>query len=410
MDPNSTIDSVKLGMAAGMVTLPGNAPKAGNAADGQFQKLLDQYAKAEDKPAAVQDTAGRDQYAAEDKAVYTEKDSQEYQEGPEKTQDDPLEQMKKLAEYGYALTRPEGSLGVLTLNGQEYQNGEYRIGWKDDYFVVIPDEGLDPEQLDQILNGAPQTFSGDDDFSGVLVKFDESMDKDAGVHLTEEQLSAGEPVVASTAVTEQVSAPETKEAPVEQQEQAQQPQQQPVEPEKKEEEVKTTVPGGEHVQTVFRNLQSAPIKVGENFDAGQVKTEDVNDQIAQQVVPAMEQGQTKVELQLTPETLGAVKVEITQNENGALHVAISAQNSQARSLLEKNADGLQSLLAARSQSPVQVEVQRGESQPEQTYDGHNGHPSQQQQQQEQRSSHAQSSEDFLHQLRLGLVEETDDEA
>ena len=126
----------------------------------------------------------------------------------------------------------------------------------------------------------------------------------------------------------------------------------------------------------------------------------------------MEQGQTKVELQLTPETLGSVKVEITQSENGALHVAISAQNSEARNLLAKNADSLQNLLAARSQAPVQVEVQRQEeSQPKDPYNGQNGHPSQdqQQQQQQRQSEHARSGEDFLHQLRLGLVDETEDE-
>lgn len=397
MDPNSAIDPVKLGAAA--LTMPVSTPKAGNAADGQFQKLLDQYAAGDkQQPAQTQGTTGKDQSASGDRSVYTEKkDAVEHHEDAGKGQDDPLEQMKKLAEYGYALTRPEGSLGTLTLNGQEYQNGEYYIGWKDDYCVVIPDTGLDPEQLDQILNGQSQIFEEGDDLSGVLVKFDDPLNKDAGVHLTEQQLSAGEPVVDST-VAQTEAVPEVKEElPAEPQ---------PSEP--KEEEVKAEVTGGEHVQTVFRNLQSAPIKVGDSFGAGQVRAEDVNDQIAQKVIPAAEQGQTRVELQLNPEALGAVKVEITQGENGVLHVAISAQNSEARSLLERNADGLQSLLAARSQAPVQVEVQRGESQPDQSYDGHNGHPSQQQQQQ-RNSDHAQSSQDFLHQLRLGLVEETDDD-
>lgn len=423
MDPNSAIDPVKLGTVAAALTVPVSTPKAGNSADGQFQKLLDQYAKAEEKPAQAQSTAGKDQNTAEDRTVYTEKDVQEYHEDDGKPQDDPLEQMKKLAEYGYALARPEGSLGVLTLNGQEYQNDQYYIGWKDDYCVVIPDAGLDPEQLDEILKGQAQIFEEGDDLSGVLVKYDDPQNKDAGVQLTQEQLSAGEPVVASAADT--AVAPEVKEQPVEQRPVEQRPvEQQPAEHQpvehqlveqqlsepKEEEEVKVTVPGGEHIQTVFRNLQSAPIKVGDNFSTDQVKAEDVNSQIAQKVIPAVEQGQNRVELQLTPETLGTVKVEIVQRENGGLYIAISAQNSQARGLLEKNAGSLQAMLAGRAQAPVQVEV-REESQPEQAYDGHNGNPSQQQQQQqEKQSGHAQSSQDFLHQLRLGLVEETEGES
>ena len=152
-------------------------------------------------------------------------------------------------------------------------------------------------------------------------------------------------------------------------------------------------------------MKAAPVKVGETYDAPQAQ--DVNEQIAAQVLPALEQGQTKVELQLTPEHLGSVKIEITQSENGSLHVAISAESSQTRNLLEKHSDSLQNLLAERSQAPVRVEVQRQEeSQPKNPYDGHNGQNQQQQQQEQHKPRHPQNSQDFLHQLRLGLVDGT----
>ena len=398
MGPNNSMDPVILA-ATPAVPVVGNPSKTTGAADSQFQKLLDQYANSTDKPAQTPSASDKPQYAAGENRDPAEQttaaaDQPKSQDEAPQAEDDPLEQMKKLAEFGYVLARPEGSVGVLTLNGQEYQSDEYYIGWKGDKCVVIPDSGLDSQQLGEILEGKSQIFTGDDDLSGVL---EAPVDpENPGVQLTAEQM-AGEPVTENVETILQKTAAAPQEAVQST-------------PSPKEEDTEVKVTGHENVQTVFRNLQAAPIKVGESFSADRTEAEDVNDQLAQQIVPAIEQGQTKVELQLTPETLGSVKVEITQSENGALHVAISAQNSEARNLLARNADSLQSLLAARSQAPVQVEVQRQEeSQPQQqNYDGHNGAPSQQQQQQKQ-SEHAKSSEDFLHQLRLGLVDETEDE-
>lgn len=408
MGPNNSMDSITL---AATTTVPviGNTSKTTGAADGQFQKLLDQYASPADNPAqTTQSASDKPQYAADETrdttGQTTASDEARFQDEAPRSEDDPLEQMKKLAEYGYVLARPEGSIGALTLNGQEYLRDEYYIGWKGDNCVVIPDSGLDPEQLGEILNGQSQVFGEDDDFSGVLEPPQDILKP--GEALNEAQM-AGEPVTedvnAILAKTDAAAKPVVDDTV---------PQMAP-DARKAEEENNTEVKvtGHESIQTVFRNLQSAPIKVGESFIAEQTESDDVNSQLAQQIIPAVERGQTKVELQLTPETLGSVKVEITQSESGALHVAISAQNSEARSLLAKNADSLQSLLVARSQAPVQVEVQRQEdSQPKDPYNGQNGHPSQDQQQQQQRQSeHAKSNEDFLHQLRLGLVDETEDE-
>ena len=407
MGPNNSMDPITLAATAA-VPVVGNTSKNTGAADGQFQKLLDQYATSADKPAqATQSTPDKPQYATDETHDTTDQssaasDEAKLQDEAPRAEDDPLEQIKKLTEYGYVLARPEGSIGTLTLNGQEYLRDEYYIGWKGDKCVVIPDSGMDPEQLGEILNGQSQIFAEGDDFSGVLEPPQDILKP--GDPLTETQM-AGEPVTedvnAILAKTDAAAKPVVDDTV---------PQLAPGVTAKVEEEGRTEVKvtGHESAQTVFHNVQSAPIKVGESFSADRTEPEDVNNQLAQQIVPAVEQGQTKVEIQLTPETLGSVKVEITQSENGALHVAISAQNSEARNLLARNADSLQSLLAARSQAPVQVEVQRQEEsqQPQQqNYDGHNGAPSQQQQQQRQ-PEHAKSGEDFLHQLRLGLVDET----
>lgn len=419
MGPNNTMDPITL--AASSVPMIGNTSKNTGAADGQFQKLMDQYANAAEKPAQSTETtpsaSDKPQYATDEThddtatdGTTTATDKAEVQDEAPKAEDDPLEQMKRLAEYGYILARPEGSIGTLTLNGQEYLRDEYYIGWKGDNCVVIPDSGLDEEQLGEILNGQSQIFAEGDEFSGVLEPPQTILAP--GEPLTAQQME-GEPVTENVAAILEKTAAAAAKTDAEIAADTSPQVVQTVAAPKTEEDDSTQVQvtGHESAPTVFRNLQSAPIKVGETVQTSQTEqTEDVNDQLVQQIIPAVEQGQTKVELQLTPETLGSVKVEITQAENGTLHVAISAQNTEARNLLAKNADGLQSLLAARSQAPVQVEVQRQEeSQANNSYDGHNGHPEQQQQQKQQQSEHARSGEDFLHQLRLGLVDGLDDD-
>lgn len=158
-------------------------------------------------------------------------------------------------------------------------------------------------------------------------------------------------------------------------------------------------------QPVFRDVESAPVKVGEAPAAENSRpADDLDSQIGPQLVQALEQGESRVELQLTPESLGSVKVEIVHSQDGTLHVALTAQNPQTRDLLEKHAEGLQSMLSARTQDQVRVQVQHQEESQRQDnhpYDGHNGqnHP----QQQQHRQHTPQSSQDFLDQLRLGLI-------
>lgn len=158
-------------------------------------------------------------------------------------------------------------------------------------------------------------------------------------------------------------------------------------------------------EPVFHDVKAAPIKVSDTAQVRETEdTPDVDRQLDNRLTQALLQGETRVELQLTPEHLGAVKVEITRTAEGTVHVSLSAQNGQTRSLLEKHASDLQNTLGARTQGQVRVEVNKQEEsqrRDENPYEGHNGQGQRQQEHRRQRQTH--SGEDFLQQLRLGLI-------
>lgn len=159
--------------------------------------------------------------------------------------------------------------------------------------------------------------------------------------------------------------------------------------------------GGE--TPVFHEVRDIPVKVGEAPAAAQTQEIPVEEQVGAKLTEALQSGDTHVEIQLAPENLGKVTVEVTLHEDGALHVAIHAENSRTHSLLERSTDSLAAALARETRQEVQVEVPRQqESQQQNFYDGRQGHGHQGRQQQQQRQDQ-RSGEDFLHQLRLGLV-------
>lgn len=154
---------------------------------------------------------------------------------------------------------------------------------------------------------------------------------------------------------------------------------------------------------VFREVREIPVKVGEAPAAAETPETPVEDQIGPKLAEALKTGDTRVEIQLAPESLGKVTVEVTLHEDGALHVALHAENSQTRGLLERSADSLAAMLGRDARQEVQVEVPRQqESQQQNFYDQQQGHEHQQDRQQ-QRRQERQGGEDFLHQLRLGLI-------
>ena len=155
---------------------------------------------------------------------------------------------------------------------------------------------------------------------------------------------------------------------------------------------------------VFRDVREIPVKVGEAPAAEETPETPVEDQIGPKLAEALKSGDTRVEIQLAPDTLGKVTVEVTLREDGALHIALHAENSQTRGLLERSADNLMAMLGRDARQEVQVEVPRQqESQQQNFYDGQQGREHQGRQQEQEHQQERQGGEDFLQQLRLGLV-------
>lgn len=397
----STTDLTKLAMTAMGMSMAGRSSKAAGAVEGQFQKLLEQRAKPARKPAEDTNVGKQQDQGSVDRPAEDGVEQSEAKDGQaeaEKTgvsaqqpqREKPLEQAKRLAEMGAAFFQPEEDLTWIDCDWETkeifgaYGPDEYIVAVVDGQRENIPIAGLNPQQIDQLqqITGSLQQLASAEDPEG-----------DAMLEATDPTADHSPAKLLEKVVDEQTGKTIGQTA------------EELLTPQEDEDSQVELVDAQQAPEQVFQDVKAAPVKVGETYDAPQAQ--DVNEQIAAQVLPALEQGQTKVELQLTPEHLGSVKIEITQSENGSLHVAISAESSQTRNLLEKHSDSLQNLLAERSQAPVRVEVQRQEeSQPKNPYDGHNGQNQQQQQQEQHKPRQPQNSQDFLHQLRLGLVDGT----
>ena len=159
------------------------------------------------------------------------------------------------------------------------------------------------------------------------------------------------------------------------------------------------------IRPLFRATDDIPEKVGENYEALAPEAEDAPQKLAATLTHALEQGQSRVEIQLNPANLGELTVEITRNVDGALSVVLSTVNEKAAAILRQHSGALQTAMMGSAQAPVTVEVQ----QPQQAEDANqflnpDGRNNQnQQQQQKQDQPHKGANEDFLQQLRLGLV-------
>ena len=156
---------------------------------------------------------------------------------------------------------------------------------------------------------------------------------------------------------------------------------------------------------LFKDVKAAPVKVGENFQLD-TQQADMDDQLAETIRSAAQQGLKQVEIKLSPENLGSLTIKLTQSADGTLQVVLHTSTTKAAALLTQHLDRLDMALQNYGQTQVHVEVQRNEDsqQAQQQFqqadpDGHNRQ--QQQQQQRQENEH---SGDFLQRLRLGLVD------
>lgn len=159
---------------------------------------------------------------------------------------------------------------------------------------------------------------------------------------------------------------------------------------------------------LFKDVKATPVKVGENF---QLDTEnsDMEENLADTIRYAAQQGLRQIEIKLSPENLGSLTVKLTQAADGTLQVVLHAANPKAANLLSQHLDGLNAALQGYGQNnEVRVEVQRNEDsqqaqQQQQQQTDPNGHNRQSQQQQQRQEE--QHSGDFLQRLRLGLFED-----
>ena len=148
------------------------------------------------------------------------------------------------------------------------------------------------------------------------------------------------------------------------------------------------------------------MKVGEAEGTEQTNEADVVQQVNDHIAQVIQSGESTVTVRLNPENLGEVTVEVSMKSDGVLNVAISARNDDTRALLERHTAHLQELVSSRTQQSVEVNVQRQQEshqdQNQQSYDGHNGHA--QDGQERRRRQHGQTNpQDFMQQLRLGLI-------
>lgn len=155
-------------------------------------------------------------------------------------------------------------------------------------------------------------------------------------------------------------------------------------------------------QPLFDRTEHMPVKVGE-ADTLDATEPDFAPRLAKAITEAEQEGARHVELKLAPEHLGKLSVELTQGKDGVLHIVFHAENEQAMKLLQEHSATLVSMLHGSHSGEIQVEVprpQQGEQpwqQPEQQPGQQHGRNPQEQGRQRQ------SAEDFLQQLRLGLM-------
>ena len=159
-------------------------------------------------------------------------------------------------------------------------------------------------------------------------------------------------------------------------------------------------------QPVFRDIKAVPIKVGEVYQAepateNAVELKNLGDTLKQ----AIDRGENRLELQLQPAELGRIRVEMRWSSEGALHVVLHAENARTQGLLEKDMAGLQLLLGRETQQEVKIELSRQQEASRQSFDDgrQNGEQQQHQRQEQEQQSSRHSGQDFLHQLRLGLI-------
>ena len=96
-------------------------------------------------------------------------------------------------------------------------------------------------------------------------------------------------------------------------------------------------------QPLFKDVEAAPVKVGENFQLDTQQPE-MDDHLADAIRFAAQQGLRQMEIKLSPENLGNLTIKLTQAADGTLQVVLHAANLKAANLLNQHLDNLNAAL------------------------------------------------------------------
>jgi len=163
-------------------------------------------------------------------------------------------------------------------------------------------------------------------------------------------------------------------------------------------------------QPVFDHVEHIPVKVADPAPVVDTEQPQMLDTIADTVQANLTQVGDTIRIQLKPEHLGTITLELT-DVHGKIGLAVHAESSKTVELLTRHAGELGALMENRTGREVTVQVQH--NQPgEQPNDGRQNPQQQQQehaQQQQQQQQHPQSrdeQENFIQRLRLGFLDFT----
>ena len=159
-----------------------------------------------------------------------------------------------------------------------------------------------------------------------------------------------------------------------------------------------------NARPLFQQMEHAPVKVGE-APAANAESPHFEEALARPIQTALGEGAQTLEIKLTPSHLGSVTVSLTQNQDGTLHVVLLTMTDKAARLLSEHTGGLMHLLRAGTHSSVQIEVQQFEQGQQHGQEGqpHQGQQNPREQERRQQQERQHGADNFLQQLRLGLL-------
>ena len=155
-------------------------------------------------------------------------------------------------------------------------------------------------------------------------------------------------------------------------------------------------------QRLFTVVEASPVKVAET-PVLDTTAPEMEANLTKLVADAAQAGKESITIRLAPETLGEIEVRLTRELDGALRVVMTTTTERAQTLLEKNASGLQTLLGANARGEVEIEVTNRQSEQHSFERDAQHHGGQEHEQKQQNQQQKRSGEDFLQQLRLGLL-------